>query len=934
MSKFLSLRPSWLCLVTIFFLFFSSLHSETITLNPIADAYVTADMPTTNWGDDLGVAIGTHTEIIAYVKFNVGSIPVGSTINTATLRLYCTAIIDNSFVAIARISNSWNEYSVTWNNRPGWEAPVLTSTPCTPTACWWEIDVKNIVSRWVTYGDANYGFYFEKSSDGLVMFNSRESSSNKPQLYINYTPGQFSASGHVKDPLNQGVMCRLHFQRVSGSGSVPSDAYSSVTGSWDQSGFTADETVYRVTPQNLSGDNYTFSPPYRNFSSSGENVSDLNFTATPPAPPPPDPINAIPGPGIGQITLSWGSSSGAIAYVILYDDDQVRPPWDPNPNGNPNSGSDVGNVTSVTIEDLSPGQTYYLTVAAYNAGDLGEFGDTVQCVAKQLESVKLVPPFENAIKSHHSSEIVDIGWTSVGAIPSPYDPETGIIHQQSGIVLLLIGGTVFQVADSIILPFMVPADGVYQVTVYGHFSGNILAAGYGIVEDMKHGVFAVAGIDGQSGDVEVIFNTMPEGLTSGIREITSFGLELITTLIGCPPVICVVVDVILTVNQIIELYEHLNDFTEAIAGFDSDIVLELIASLDKNVDHYMTFYILGQTKAGVDFAYSASAMDWIYSVDSIKLVQTSGTMGPVLVVTPEQTSILPDAYTGVPMDVQNVFTLLNVGDESLLGSASIESGPFSIVSGSEYNLNPGEEASIDINVLASQPGDYTCRVDFTGGGGAERYVYCRVLDQNPVIAVAPSAPVDFDSVIVGSSDTLDAFTIVNTGGGNLAGSVTVDAPFTIVQGESYGLEQGEGQIIKIAFAPMSVGPVSRIVSFTGAGGEERTVTGVGNTQVGVEELPQGTPPTSFALSQNYPNPFNPETRIEFSLPQNSFVTIDIFDILGKRIRRLVREWLSAGYKVVTWDGRNDDNQPVSSGVYIYRIVAGGFTESKKMVLLK
>jgi len=102
----------------------------------------------------------------------------------------------------------------------------------------------------------------------------------------------------------------------------------------------------------------------------------------------------------------------------------------------------------------------------------------------------------------------------------------------------------------------------------------------------------------------------------------------------------------------------------------------------------------------------------------------------------------------------------------------------------------------------------------------------------------------------------------------------------------------------------------------------------------VEEIYSQNLPADYEISQNYPNPFNPETRIEFSLPQTSFVTIDVFDILGKRIRRLVHERLSAGHKIVTWDGRDDSGQSVSSGVYFYRIVADDFAESKKMILLR
>ena len=103
---------------------------------------------------------------------------------------------------------------------------------------------------------------------------------------------------------------------------------------------------------------------------------------------------------------------------------------------------------------------------------------------------------------------------------------------------------------------------------------------------------------------------------------------------------------------------------------------------------------------------------------------------------------------------------------------------------------------------------------------------------------------------------------------------------------------------------------------------------------GVEEIFSQDLPESFRLSQNHPNPFNPVTKIQFSLPRRSLVTIDVYDLLGRRVRRLVNEELSAGEKVVTWDGKNDNGRQVSSGIYFYRIVTNGFVESKKMILLR
>ena len=93
-------------------------------------------------------------------------------------------------------------------------------------------------------------------------------------------------------------------------------------------------------------------------------------------------------------------------------------------------------------------------------------------------------------------------------------------------------------------------------------------------------------------------------------------------------------------------------------------------------------------------------------------------------------------------------------------------------------------------------------------------------------------------------------------------------------------------------------------------------------------------PYRFELAQNYPNPFNPVTTIEYSLPHRSDVVIEVFDILGRRVRLLVNETRSAGVYKVTWDGTDPNGSPVSTGIYLYRIQAGDFVQSKKMVLIK
>ena len=93
-------------------------------------------------------------------------------------------------------------------------------------------------------------------------------------------------------------------------------------------------------------------------------------------------------------------------------------------------------------------------------------------------------------------------------------------------------------------------------------------------------------------------------------------------------------------------------------------------------------------------------------------------------------------------------------------------------------------------------------------------------------------------------------------------------------------------------------------------------------------------PGDYVLEQNYPNPFNPTTTIRFQLPQSFYVTLNIYSTNGSLVKTLVSETMSAGYYSLTWDGMNDTGQLVSSGIYIYKIRAGGFSAIKKMAFIK
>jgi hypothetical protein len=102
----------------------------------------------------------------------------------------------------------------------------------------------------------------------------------------------------------------------------------------------------------------------------------------------------------------------------------------------------------------------------------------------------------------------------------------------------------------------------------------------------------------------------------------------------------------------------------------------------------------------------------------------------------------------------------------------------------------------------------------------------------------------------------------------------------------------------------------------------------------VSMQPETIPQPEIYLT-NYPNPFNPTTTISFSVPQtSSFVILSIYNIKGQKVKTLVNEVLPAGKHSVVWNGRDANGKRVGSGIYFYKLKAGNFTKSRKMLLMK
>jgi hypothetical protein len=118
-------------------------------------------------------------------------------------------------------------------------------------------------------------------------------------------------------------------------------------------------------------------------------------------------------------------------------------------------------------------------------------------------------------------------------------------------------------------------------------------------------------------------------------------------------------------------------------------------------------------------------------------------------------------------------------------------------------------------------------------------------------------------------------------------------------------------------------------TFTQAGGVSANYVARWNSGTSRVEQLSPTAPKTFLLEQNYPNPFNPSTTIRYQLPVASEVKLEIYDVLGKKIATLVNERQSAGSYQVVWNASG-----LSSGTYFYRLQAGTFVETKKMIMVK
>ena len=117
----------------------------------------------------------------------------------------------------------------------------------------------------------------------------------------------------------------------------------------------------------------------------------------------------------------------------------------------------------------------------------------------------------------------------------------------------------------------------------------------------------------------------------------------------------------------------------------------------------------------------------------------------------------------------------------------------------------------------------------------------------------------------------------------------------------------------------------------------KIITNIGqilNIPITLEVLSNTPPVEHYILGQNYPNPFNPFTKIDYEIPAAGKITIKVYNIRGQYVKTLVNEHKEAGSDYTYWDGTDDKNRKISSGVYFYQLESKSSTKTKKMILIK
>ncbi|MCC7430170.1 T9SS type A sorting domain-containing protein, partial [bacterium] len=213
--------------------------------------------------------------------------------------------------------------------------------------------------------------------------------------------------------------------------------------------------------------------------------------------------------------------------------------------------------------------------------------------------------------------------------------------------------------------------------------------------------------------------------------------------------------------------------------------------------------------------------------------------------------------------------------------------------------------------------------------------------------ISPGSPdifantVDFDSILV-NLPSMANLVVKNTGnalltvsGMTFGATNPLNAQFSNPPNLPFSLQGGDSTIIEITVFPTTLGALTSTLEIANnTTTNPNYVVDLIATVVLEATENQNEIPKTYSLKKNYPNPFNPTTTIEFGIPEKSLAKLVVYNVLGQKVKTLVSKELTPAFYKFQWNGTDEANKQVSSGIYFYRLETSKFVKTEKMVLLK
>jgi hypothetical protein len=351
-------------------------------------------------------------------------------------------------------------------------------------------------------------------------------------------------------------------------------------------------------------------------------------------------------------------------------------------------------------------------------------------------------------------------------------------------------------------------------------------------------------------------------------------------------------------------------------------------------------------------------IDFLWDQDQCTENTMSDTKGVILFVSNDTLQFNPrdcnsSPYAVPSIHLENVEVNILKLPEKLIGDINLNDVPFEIGDATlfaEYFMNGIEVFNIDIgkqigNSDIDEDGTPLTLTDFlllirimqgktslgNAIGTSDKVVYFIQSKKDSTILISLNSEIPIGAALF-------IFNCSGIQGIPFIVSTDMDIMYKAGNGELrvlvYSFEKGvnipAGSVDLLA-VPLSTGAKLQSIYMVDNRGRDLKVT---HSPAGVLDKSLKQSPQDFALLPNYPNPFNPDTYIEYALPSDCQVTLEIHNILGQKVRTLVNEHQSAGLKSVRWDGKDDSGNLVSTGIYFYSLKADNFYQTKKMLLLK